>query len=148
MNVATLCRGLLLAWVLGSTAQGAPPAGDPTLPSKEWQAIRAVVGNQLKALKAGDGPKALTYATSGIREQFGSADNFLIMVRAGYAPLLAARYTQFLDGAVISGTVFQPLRLVLPDNTVLVALYQVEKQRDGTWRIAGCAISPSTVVAT
>ena len=31
--------------------------------------------------------------------------------------------TQFLEGAVIDGAAIQPLQLVLPDNTVLVALY-------------------------
>jgi hypothetical protein len=70
------------------------------------------------------------------------------MVREGYAPLLAARHTQFLEGALIEGATIQPLRLVLPDNTVLVALYQMQKQADGGWRIAGCVLAPSTVQAT
>jgi hypothetical protein len=58
----------------------------------------------------------------GIRDQFGTPENFLRMVREGYAPLLAARYTQFLEGALIEGAVIQPLRLVLPDDTVVIAL--------------------------
>ena len=41
----------------------------------------------------------------------------------------------------------QPLRLVAPDNTVLVALYTMEKQKDGRWKIAGCVLAPSTVQA-
>jgi ketosteroid isomerase-like protein len=36
---------------------------------------------------------------------------------------------------------------VLPDNTVLVALYQMQKDDDGRWRIAGCLLAPSTVKA-
>ena len=44
-----------------------------------------------RALKAGDGTKAMTYAAPGIRDQFGTPENFLRMVREGYAPLLAAR---------------------------------------------------------
>ena len=70
------------------------------------------------------------------------------MVRSGYSPLLGARYTQFLEGAVIDGAIIQPLRLVLPDNTVLVALYQMQQQPDGRWAIAGCVLAPSTVKAT
>jgi Domain of unknown function (DUF4864) len=69
------------------------------------------------------------------------------MVKTGYEPLLSARYTEFLEGAVIEGAVIQPLRLVLPDETVLVALYQMEKQ-NGRWRIAGCVLAPSTVRST
>jgi hypothetical protein len=69
------------------------------------------------------------------------------MVRTSYAPLLAARYTEFLQGAVIEGRVVQPLRLVAPDNTVLVALYTLERQPDGSWRITSCLLAPSTVRA-
>ena len=39
------------------------------------------------------------------------------------------------------------LRLVAPDNTVLVALYTLERQPDGSWRITSCLLAPSTVRA-
>jgi Domain of unknown function (DUF4864) len=138
-----LCFGFIAIPVFA-----APPAGEPTLAGKEWKAIQKIIGNQLAALKSGDGAKAMTFAAPGIREQFGTPDNFLRMVRDGYAPLLDARYTQFLEGAVVDGAVIQPLRLVLPDNTVLVAIYQMQRQTDGSWRIAGCVLAPSTVQAT
>ncbi|MFO1302431.1 MAG: DUF4864 domain-containing protein [Burkholderiales bacterium] len=137
----------LLAWMLCFPALAAP-AGEPTLASAEWNAIRKVIGEQLDALKAGDGARAMTFASPGIRDQFGTPDNFMRMVRDGYGALLTARRTQFLEGAVIEGAIVQPLRLILPDESVLVALYQMQKQRDGTWRIAGCVIAPSTVQST
>ena len=126
----------------------APPSGEATLRPAEWKAIQQVINEQLKALKAGDGTKAMTYAVPGIREQFGTAERFLRMVREGYSALLEARSSTFLQGAVVDGATIQPLQLVLPDSTVVVALYQMEKQRDGRWRIAGCVIAPSTVQST
>jgi len=36
--------------------------------------------------------------------------------------------------------------LIARDNTVLVALYTMEKQK-GAWRINGCQLAPSTVRA-
>ena len=125
-----------------------PARAEQTLPPTDWNAIQQVIDDQLAALKAGDGPTAMTFAAPGIRAQFGTPENFLRMVRNGYAPLLDARYSAFLEGAVIDGATIQPLRLVLPDNTVLVALYTMERQPDGAWRIAGCVIAPSTVQAT
>lgn len=133
----------LLAFVAGAAF-----AGEPTLASRDWNAIRKVIGDQLTALKAGDGAKAMNFAAPGIQSQFGTPENFLRMVRTGYSALLEARRTQFLEGAVIDGAVIQPLRLVMPDDTVLVALYQMQKQSDGRWRIAGCTIAPSTVQST
>jgi hypothetical protein len=141
-------RALALArWLACAAALAATPV-QPTLPAAEWTAIRKVVGDQLAALKAGDGAKAMTYAAPGIREQFGTPENFMRMVRDGYGALLTARSTQFLEGAVIEDAIVQPMRLVLPDDTVLVALYQMQKQRDGQWRIGGCWIAPSTVQST
>jgi hypothetical protein len=106
-----------------------------------------VISQQLAALKTGDADKAFGYAAPGIRAQFGDAATFIAMVREAYSPLLFARYTEFLEGAVIDGVVVQPLRLIAPDNSVLVALYTVERQRGGGWRITGCQIAPSTVQA-
>jgi hypothetical protein len=123
------------------------PAGAITLPDDDWKAIKALIAEQLAALKAGDGSKAFTYASPGIRQQFGNAGTFLEMVRGSYGALIAARYTEFLEGAVIDGRVMQPLRLIGPDNTVLVALYTMERQAGGGWKIAGCVLAPSTVRA-
>ncbi len=124
----------------------APPA-ETELQAIEWQAIKGVIGEQLAALKAGDGPKAFAHASPGVRRQFGTADAFLAMVRTGYGALVAARYSEFLEGAVIAGDVIQPMRLVAPDNTVQVALYTMQRQPDGRWKIAGCVLAPSTVRA-
>ena len=118
-----------------------------TLPDGDWTAIKALIAEQLAALKAGDGSKAFTYASPGIREQFGNAGTFLEMVRTSYGALISARYTEFLEGAVIEGRVIQPLRLVGADNSVLVALYTMERQPTGGWKIAGCILAPSTVRA-
>lgn len=140
-------RLLVLALLMAPVAAAAS-TDTPTLQRAEWKAIEQAIGQQRTALKAGDGARALTFATPALREQFGSADRFMRMVRDGYAPLLAARDTKFLEGAVIEGAVIQPLRLILPDNTVLVAIYQMEKQKDGRWKIAGCVLAPSTVQST
>jgi len=122
-------------------------ADDARVAKAEWQAIKRVISQQLAALRAGDGVKAFGYATPGIQAQFGDARHFMAMVRSAYSPLLDARYDEFLEGAVIDGIIVQPLRLIGRDNTVLVALYTMERQKRGGWRISGCVIAPSTVQA-
>ncbi len=134
-----------VAWIGAAFAQS-DTRHETTLAKSEWKAIERVVRDQLAAFKAGDGEKAFGYASPGIREQFGDAPTFISMVRQGYGALLTARYTEFLEGAVIEGRVIQPLRLIAPDNSVAVALYTMEKH-DGRWKIAGCVIAPSTVQA-
>jgi Domain of unknown function (DUF4864) len=132
-----------LAW---SIAPGR--AAEPVVRAADWKAIKMVIAQQRSALLAGDAGKAFGYASPGIKRQFGDAATFLAMVRTGYAALLTARYTEFLEGAVIDGRIVQPLRLIDTDNTVRVALYEMEKQKNGAWRISGCHIAPSAVQAT
>ncbi len=116
-----------------------------THPAADWDRIRSVVTAQREALVAGDGERAFAFATPALRRQYGSAEAFMRMVRSRYQALVDARYVELLEGAVIDGSTIQPLRLVMPDGAVLVALYTMQRQRDGSWRIAGCVIAPSTV---
>ncbi len=130
------------------SASAATPPGHAALRSAEWNSIQLVIDDQLKALRAGDGAKAMSYAAPGLRQRFGTPERFMRMVREGFRPLLDARSSAFLDGAVVDGITIQPLQLVLPDSSVVVALYRMEKQRDGVWRIAGCVIAPSKAQST
>lgn len=41
---------------------------------------------------------------------------------------------------MINGQVVQPLEVVAPDASVVVAYYLMERQPDGTWRISGCVL--------
>lgn len=125
----------------------AQPAQE-TLAPADWNAIRAVVTDQRDAIVAGDARRAYAYAAPGIRARFGDPATFLAMIRASYAQLADARDARLLDGAVIEGRVIQPLQLVMPDNAVWVALYTMERQRNGHWRISGCVLAPSTLRAT
>jgi len=134
-----------LALALLGTLAFAQGSARPTHPAADWDRIRGVVTAQREALVAGDGARAFAFATPALRRQYGSAEAFMRMARSGYQALMDARYVELLDGAVIEGSTIQPLRLVMPDGAVLVALYTMERQRDGAWRIAGCVIAPSTV---
>jgi hypothetical protein len=136
---------LAIAWLAAACAQSASDA-DAALAVSEWEAIKGVIGDQLDAFRAGDGETAFGYASPGIRAQFVDAPTFIAMVRNGYSALLTARYTEFLEGAVIDGQVIQPLRVVGRDNSVVVALYTMERH-EGRWKIAGCVLAPSTVKA-
>ena len=139
-----VARAFVALLALGCTLALAQGDG---LPAGEWREIRQVVESQRAALVAGDGPRAYGYASRAIREQFVDADTFMAMVRESYLPLIEARDAVLLDGAVIDGQVIQPLRLVLPDDTVMVALYPMVKER-GAWRTNGCVLAPSTLRAT
>jgi hypothetical protein len=134
--------------ILASDDVSSADAAHAALSPAEWTAIRSAIGDQLTALRSGDASRAFSFASTGIREQFHDAPTFLRMVQDSYAVLLNARYTEFLEGAVIDGHTIQPLRLIMNDDTVLVALYEMQRDERGGWRIAGCVIASSTVRST
>ena len=134
----SLALATLFAVALVALAQTSPT-------SEDWIEIKRVIAAQRDALVRDDGERAFAFATPAIRYRFGDANNFMRMVRESYRALLDARYVEFLEGAVIAGDVVQPLRLVLPDGSVMVAIYGMQREADGRWRINACVIAPSTV---
>ena len=110
------CLAVLLLTVLALAASAATPPGHDRLPGTEWKTIQQVIGDQLSALKAGDGSKAMAYSIPSVRQQFRTPERFMRMVREGYRPLLDARSSSFLEGAVVDGQTIQPLQLVMPDR--------------------------------
>lgn len=147
MTFARLLRNAVALAGLAASAAFAQPA-EPRLSRADWNAIRDVVVDQRDAIVAGDGTRAFAYATPGIRRKFGDAATFLDMVRHAYSPLVEARDAQPLEGLIVDGRVVQPLQLVMPDNAVLIAIYTMELQPGGAWRISGCVVAESKLRAT
>lgn len=140
MSVRRHFLGLLAAWLAAAAAFAQPlqPSGE------DARAIRAVVEAQLAAFRADDAETAFSYAAPVIRERFGTAAAFMQMVRDGYAPLYRPRLVDFLPAAEIDGETIQAVRVVGEDGVVKVALYFMERQGDGSWKIKACELAPAT----
>jgi hypothetical protein len=104
-------------------------------------AIRHVIEDQMRAFRRDDGEAAFAFATPALRRQFGSADRFMHMVRSGYRPVYRPHDVTFGTLEAISGTPVQHVLVVGPDGGVVEALYFMERQADGSWRIGGCMLS-------
>ena len=138
---AYLCTSLVTLMFLLDPSFGR--AADIKMNAGEWKAVRKVISDQRAALIAGDAEKAFAFAAPTIRRQVGSADRFMTMVLGGYEAIVSAQQVDFLEGDVVNAIVVQPVRLVGTDNAVRVALYTMERQASGEWRISGCQMAPS-----
>ncbi len=110
-------------------------------------AIQLVITQQIKALASEDNAAAFAMTAPEVRRQFPGADAFAEMVRKGYEPLLRNQSTAFLEAAIIDDDVIQPMRIVVRDGTVLIALFSMERQSNGDWRVFGCQLTPSDLQA-
>ncbi len=102
------------------------------------EAIRAVVEDQLAAFQADDAIRAFSHASPMIRRAFGTPSNFMRMVVTGYPPVYRPRAVEFRDIVTFHGAPTQRVVLVGPDGRSVIALYVMELQAGGTWKINGC----------
>lgn len=144
----TMVRGIFGLWLL-LLATVAAGAGEPAaLAADEARAIRAVIQSQLEAFRRDDGAAAFAHAAPGIQDRFGTPEGFMAMVRAGYAPVYRPREVEFLEAALRDGRPVQSVRVVGPDGAAVIALYAMERQPDGSWRISAVYLLRSDEVAS
>ena len=121
---------VLLCLVGTARAQG---AGDRA-------AIEAVISDQMAAFGRDDGDAAFGFATPALRGMFGDAARFMTMVRQGYQPVYRPRSVAFGELTEQDGQTVQEVGVIGPDGAPRVAIYTMERQQDGSWRIAGCRL--------
>ena len=130
-----LALGLLTAvWLSLGIAQAQT---DATVSDADRDSIRGVIESQLAAFQRDDGAEAFSYAAPGIQRKFGNPDVFMQMVRSGYAMVYRPREVEILDLRINGSTIQQDVLFVGPDGKPVIAVYTMEQQADGSWRIAG-----------
>jgi hypothetical protein len=104
-------------------------------------AIQAVIGRQLAAFQQGDADGAFACASPGIQAQFGNSDAFIAMVKSGYQPVYRPRSVLFTGMTTLLDCPAQKMILMDSEGDLIMAIYQMEKQPSGEWRIHGCFLT-------
>jgi hypothetical protein len=121
-------------------------AGAAMLLEPDASAVRKVVEAQLQAFAADDAERAFSYASTGIRAQFGDATTFMAMVRGGYPMVVRPAAVSFFlpqaepGAAPASATARQNVQLRDREGRLWMATYMLERQADAGWRISGCVV--------
>jgi hypothetical protein len=136
--LATKCRFFLLILSLLL----APHAGaqDEALSQADTEAIKSVIEAQLDAFARGDARRAFSYASEQIRGKFGSPENFIAMVRMHYAVVMRPASVIFLAPETHAGQTLQAVQMSDDAGVLWLALYPMQRQPDGSWRINGCVL--------
>jgi hypothetical protein len=102
--------------------------------------FRTVISDQIDAFRHDDDATAFAHASPSIRSRFGTPEAFMTMVRRLYMPVYRPRRFDF---GVVTEELGVPTRrvdLVGPDGSLWTALYAMERQPDGTWRISSVVL--------
>ena len=123
----------LALWVL-------PAAPALALDDSERAAVQAIVRSQADALSHDDAAGAYGYAAPAIQRMFPSPEMFLEMVRRGYAPVYRNRSFDLGELRDSGGIAAIAARIVDLEGVAWDALYTLEKQEDGGWKITSCVL--------
>jgi Domain of unknown function (DUF4864) len=131
MRIAGL-PALLLAAVLSYTS-AAFGADDIT-------AAQGVIRAQEQAFGRDDAAAAYSYAAPAVRQIFPSEGIFMSMVQDGYAPVYRHRSFEFGEAREQGDWIAQRVHIVDENGTAWEALYTLERQADGSFKITGCTL--------
>jgi len=137
---------LLIALVFWLPLAEAQETGGVPAPAR--QAIIAVIQAQLNAFQRSDHAAAFSYASPQLRQQFRSPENFIAMVKAGYMAVYRPQSTSFLEARAKAQLIAQAVHFVGPDGAGVIAIYSMQRQPDGSWRIAAVHLLPADDLAS
>ena len=116
---------------------------------RKSMSIRDVIRQQIEAFKRNEISAAFDLATPEIQDQFRTSDIFFQMVIKNYAVILTHKTWSFGNLTRIRNEEYiQTVNFYEKDGRVIKALYVVEQQPEGTWRIGGCKLILDFELAT
>jgi hypothetical protein len=106
---------------------------------------RAIIERQIDAFRKDDGATAFSFASPALQEIFRDPEHFMAMVRNGYQPVYRPRNYAF--GSITETDLGLTATLSIEDaeGGAWTAIYTLEKQADGSWRITGCRLERAGV---
>ena len=127
MRIALLLLTALLGFALPAFADDISAAQD-------------VIRSQEQAFGRDDAKAAYSYAAPAIREMFPEAGTFMFMVQHSYAPVYRHKSFEFGEARAEGRRIAQRVHIIDADGRPWEALYTLEQQDDGSFKIIGCVL--------
>lgn len=101
-------------------------------------AARATISNQLESFLSGDFATAYSFASEEIKRIYPTLNSFMSMVKNGYLPVLRpGNYAFGQSETMQDGRIVQEVLIRAPDGSDWTAVYFMEQQPDGSWKVDG-----------
>lgn len=110
------------------------------LPNDDARSIQAAVRGQLQALAQDDAESAFALSTPSIRSQMGSPENFLRVIKEEYSPMYRHLIVIFSAPENLGDSIIQIVRLTDRESRVWMAIYSMQRDAVGSWKIDGCQL--------
>jgi ketosteroid isomerase-like protein len=125
---------LIFAVVFGLTGTAAAQS------EADRSAVQAVIGQQLDAFLSDDAATAYSFAAPNIQTMFPTQDRFMELVQQGYQPVYRSRSRTFGELKETAMGLEQTVDLVDAAGEFWTAVYTLQRQPDGSWKISSCVL--------
>jgi len=99
-----------------------------------------IIRAQEQAFGRDDARAAYSYAAPAIREIFPAPDIFMSMVQNGYPPVYRHKSFEYGDSKSEGSRIAQHVHIIDANGEAWEALYTLEQQADGSYKITGCSL--------
>ena len=106
------------------------------------ETFKSIITEQLQAIARDDGASAYAEDAPNVQQIFPSPEVFMGMVQSGYPPIYRNKQYNFGDaGTDELGRPFQKVEILGMDGARYTAIYFMERQADGSWKISGVVMA-------
>ena len=112
----------------------------PACAGDDVAAAQSVIRSQAEAFGRDDAATAYSYAAPAIHDMYPQAGIFMEMVQRSFAPVYRHRSFEFGEARVDGSRIAQRVHIVDANGEAWEALYTLEAQPDGTFKITGCSL--------
>ena len=101
---------------------------------------QGVIRAQEQAFGHDDAPAAYSYAAPAVKQIFPAPDIFMSMVQNAYAPVYRHKSFEFGESKIEGSSIAQRVHIIDANGEAWEALYTLEQQADGSYKITGCSL--------
>jgi uncharacterized protein DUF4864 len=112
----------------------------PAAAADDVAAAQGVIRAQEQAFAHDDAASAYSYAAPAIHQLFPQAGIFMTMVRSQYAPVYRHKSFEFREARTYGSSVAQRVHIIDANGEAWEAMYTLEQQGDGSYKITGCML--------
>ena len=101
---------------------------------------QGVIRAQEQAFGHDDAAAAYSYAAPAVKQIFPAPDIFMSMVQNAYAPVYRHKSFEFGESKTEGSSIAQRVHIIDANGEAWEALYTLEQQADGSYKITGCSL--------
>lgn len=142
MNIVHARTVRFLAGVAALLVVSANTVSAQSVAAGDQTEIQSIIRMQVDAFLADNPDAAFSFAAPSIRNMFGNEERFMNMVRQQYPQVFRPRSFEFGRLEASPTGPVQEVYITGPAGRDWLAVYTLEQQADGSWKISGCYIVP------